>query len=49
LGLQSDSFPSPATGKHALVVTAAIHRSAPPARRAELLACLASFAPTPEK
>jgi hypothetical protein len=40
-------FPSPVTGKHALVATGVVARSAPSGRRAELLACLATFAPTP--
>jgi hypothetical protein len=39
-------FPSPATGKYALVAAGAVERSAPPARRTEMLACLATFATT---
>lgn len=39
-------FPSTESGRYALVVAGAAQRSAPPARRAELLGCLATFRPT---
>ena len=42
-------FPSPESGKHALVAAGAVARRAPAARRAEMLACLATFAPTPAR
>src|SRR5262249_28407641 len=41
-------FPRADTGNHAIVAAGAVQRDAPPGRRAEILACLASFAPTPE-
>lgn len=42
-------FPSATTGKRALIAAGAIQRSAPPARRAELLAALATFSAPAEE